>query len=613
MLPFTAGQSGIVVRQIRTNTGFQDDPIAVKQLEIIRRLLQKADKVITATDTSREGQLIARNLYDFLGFKGKTERLWLSSLTDKAIREAFLNLRPDGLYESLYQAGKARREADWIIGYNASLALGMAAGRKKHSLGRVQTPVLALISKRYQENRNFTPVHYFRLELSLLKDGKELVLACPEKYTQKEDAVTVRNQVVASQTATTIQVERKEVIEEPPLLYNLATLQKEANIRMGLTAGQTASILQRLYEGGYISYPRTSCRHIREDMMEDMPALLSLLKEVPRFARHAEALEGRTLSGHAADDGKVTGHHAIIITESVPSKLSLDEQNIYWLIAGRMLETFSDDCIREDVSVCLECGGIRFETEYRRMVHPGWKNVFDGAVKEENTMFPAWIQNEMLPVTDVSVRNEEALPQPLFTEASLLSEMEKCGLGTPSTRAGVIELLIARRYIERQECSLLPTPKGLEVYKIIKDKLIAAPDMTAQWEKDLQEIERGNLGADMFTKQVERYAGQIVEELSKVRFEHNEPSHHRCPKCGMETVTLYRKVARCSDPDCAFLLFRLFGGKELTDEEMLCLLEGKPTPFLHLVNKKGQPYEASLKMDENYKIERIFRDNSTKE
>ena len=398
-------------------------------------------------------------------------------------------------------------------------------------------------------------------------------------------------------------------MEEPPHLYDLASLQKEANLRPSLTAGQTASILQRLYEEGYISYPRTSCRHIREDMLEKMPALLSLLKDNPRLARHAEALEGKALSTHVADDGKVSGHHAIIITESVPGKLPLDEQIIYWMIAGRMLEAFSDACTGEEVNVCLECGGIRFEAGYRRTVHAGWKSVYGEARKEEDTVFPAWEPDEMLPVTDISVRSVETSPEPLFTEASLLSEMENRGLGTSSTRAGVIELLIARRYVERRGCDLLPTPKGLEVYETVKDKLIATPDMTARWEKDLQEIERGNLDADVFIRRVEEYARQIVEELSNIRFEHPEPPRYRCSKCGMETLTLHRKVARCSDPDCAFLLFRMFNARELTDEEMLCLLEGRGTDFLSFVSRKGRPYEASLKMDENYKIEMTFRDN----
>ena len=343
-------------------------------------------------------------------------------------------------------------------------------------------------------------------------------------------------------------------------------------------------------------------------MPEDMPALLSLLKDDPCFARHAETPEGRELSARAADDDKVTGHHAIIITENIPGKLPLDEQNLYRMVAGRMLEAFSGDCTKEEADVRIECGGILFEAGYRRTVHAGWKNVHDGTGKEEDTMFPSWGQDEVLPVTDISVRSVETCPVPLFTEASLLSEMERCGLGTPSTRAGVIELLIARRYVERQGCGLLPTPKGLEVYEAVRDKLIADPEMTARWEKDLQEIERGKLDADVFIQKVGKYARQIVEELSAVRFEHPGPPRHRCPKFGMETLTLHRKVARCGDPDCAFLLFRTFNARELTDGEMLCLLEGKKTDFLPFVSRKGKPYEASLKMDENYRIEMTFRD-----
>lgn len=471
-----------------------------------------------------------------------------------------------------------------------------------------QSYELQLVSRRYLENRDFNAVPYYRLELSVLKDGKELVFTCPEKYTQQQEAVAARNRIAASRVATVIQAERKETVEEPPLLHDLASLQKEANLRMGLTAGQTASALQSLYEGGYISYPRTSCRYIRKDMPEDMPTLLSLLKDDPCFARHAETPEGRVLSARAADDGKVTGHHAIIITENIPGKLPLDEQNLYRMVAGRMLEAFSGDCTKEEADVRIECGGILFEAGYRRTVHAGWKNVHNGTGKEEDTMFPSWGQDEVLPVTDISVRSVETCPVPLFTEASLLSEMERCGLGTPSTRAGVIELLIARRYVERQGCDLLPTPKGLEVYEAVRDKLIADPEMTARWEKDLQEIERGELDADVFIQKVGKYARQIVEELSAVRFEHPGPPRHRCPKCGMETLTLHRKVARCGDPDCAFLLFRTFNARELTDGEMLCLLEGKKTDFLPFVSRKGKPYEASLKMDENYRIEMTFRD-----
>lgn len=250
--------------------------------------------------------------------------------------------------------------------------------------------MLALVSRRYLENRDFNAVPYYRLELSVLKDGKELVFTCPEKYMQQQEAVAARNRIAASRVATVIQAERKETVEEPPLLHDLASLQKEANLRMGLTAGQTASALQRLYEGGYISYPRTSCRYIRQDMPEDMPALLFLLKDDPCFARHAETPEGRVLSVRTADDGKVTGHHAIIITENIPGKLPLDEQNLYRMVAGRMLEAFSGDCTKEEVDVRIECGGILFEAGYRRTVHAGWKNVHNETGKEEDTIFPSW-------------------------------------------------------------------------------------------------------------------------------------------------------------------------------------------------------------------------------
>ncbi len=258
MLPL-AVPSGLAVRRTRTEDGFRDAPVAVRQLEVIRRLLREADGAVTATDTSREGQMVARNLYDYLGFKGKTERLWLSSLTDKAIREAFLDLRPDSLYEGLYLAGRARREADRIIGYNASLALGMAAGKKNHSLGRVQTPVLALVSRRYLENRDFNAVPYYRLELSVLKDGKELVFTCPEKYMQQLGAVAARNRIAASRVATVIHAERKETVEEPPLLHDLASLQKEANLRMGLTAGHAGGYAGTAFPSERRPVFRTSC------------------------------------------------------------------------------------------------------------------------------------------------------------------------------------------------------------------------------------------------------------------------------------------------------------------------------------------------------------------
>lgn len=613
MLPFIPDTFRPVIRQIKTEEGFKDDPLAVKQLEIIRDLLQDADRVITATDTSREGQLIARNLYGYLGFKGKTERLWFSSLTDKAIREAFRELKPDSEYDSLYLAGKARREADWLIGYNSSLALGLVAGKRNYSLGRVQTPALALVCGRYLANRDFVGGSRYRLELSAVKDGKELIFECPDIYAGEEDAATARGRIASRQTATVMRVEKREIAERPPLLYDLSSLLKEANNRIGLTVGQTMSILQKLYEEGYISYPRTSCRYIRKDMQEGMSALLAVLKTDPRFARHAEALESKVLNFHAVDDDKAALHHAIVITENRTGSLSPDEQAVYSLIAGRMLEAFSPNRIEENRMAALECGGIRFENLCVRTMDAGWKSIYGDAGTERDTWLPALVQGEELPVTDIAIRSEKKSPLPLFTEASLLCEMEECGLGTPTTRAGIIELLVARRYVERQGCNLLPTPKGLEVYEAVKDKLIADTGMTDRWERDLRDIEQGRLDAGVFMENVREFTKRIVSELSDIKMAHPGSLRYRCPKCERETITLHRKVARCNDPDCAFLLFRLFNGRELTDGQMIRLLEGKRTSYLEFTSKRGKMYEASLKMDENYKIGMKFKDNRPKE
>ena len=613
MLPFVPDTLSPVIRQIKTEEGFKDDPLAVKQLEVIRKLLQDADRVITATDTSREGQLIARNLYGYLGFKGETERLWFSSLTDKAILKAFRELKPDREYDNLYLAGKARREADWIIGYNASLALALAAGKRNYSLGRVQTPVLALVCRRYLANRDSVSDSGYRLELSAVKEGKEPVFECPDIYMRQEDAMTARGRISSRRTATVTRVEKQEIAERPPLPHDLSSLLKEANNRLGLTVGQTMSVLQKLYEEGYISYPRTSCRYIRKDMLEGISAMLAALKADPRFASHAESLEGSALNLHAVDDDKAAVHHAIIITENRAGCLSPDEQAVYSLIAGRMLEAFSPDCIKENRMAVLECGGIRFETLCVRTLDAGWKSIYGDAGTERNAQLPELVQGEELPVTDITIRSGNKSPLPLFTEATLLCEMEECGLGTPATRAGIIELLVARRYVERQGCNLLPTPKGMEVYEAVKDKLIADTGMTDRWEQGLRDIEQGCLDAGVFMGNVREFTKRIVSELSDIKMAHSEPLRYRCPKCGGETVTLHRKVARCNDPDCAFLLFRLFNGWELTDGQMLRLLEGKRTSYLEFTSKRGKLYEASLKMDENYKIGMKFKDNRPKE
>lgn len=629
MLPIIPDPFKLVVRQVKTEDGYKADPSALKQLDVIRRLLDQAGSVIICTDAAREGELIARYVLEYLEYTQETKRLWISSLTEKSIKEGFDNLKSSREFDSLYRAAKARREADYVVGINSSLALGMAAGKSNYSLGRVQTPTLAMICRRYLDNRDFVTKPYYLLQLRTTKAGEELVMTCAEKYDTPEKLDVARKKVNEEKAAQVVQVEKKEVLEEAPLLYDLTALQRSANTKLGLTAEQTLNIAQKLYELSYISYPRTGCNYITEDIFEQVPSLIALLKQHPRFAWHAEKLCCQALNRHCVDNGKMTDHHALIITENFPRNLSLDEQNIYSMIAGRMLEAFSGKCLKETVSVQADCNGIPFGIKGCQIKVPGWRGIYnEPGEKEEGSLLPEFQKGEALPVLGIDTVAKKTKPQPIFTEASLLGAMEGCGkelgdekekeamkdsgLGTPATRAGIIELLIARHYVERSGRSLIPTPKGLEVYNIVKEKMIANVSMTGRWECELHEIETGEVSTETFTEKINSYARQITSELLALKLDHPDLPHCNCPKCGAETITVFNKVAKCSDPDCGFLLFRTFNGRELTDNQMLLLLQGKRTGYLKFTSKKGKKYEASLELDDNYRIDITFKDNKPK-
>lgn len=629
MLPIIPDPFKLVVRQVKTEEGYKADPSALKQLDVIRKLLDQAGSVIICTDAAREGELIARYVLEYLGYTKETKRLWISSLTEKSIRTGFNNLKSSREFDNLYRAAKARRESDWIVGMNASLSLSMAAGKSNYSLGRVQTPTLAMICRRYMDNRDFIAKPYYQLQLRTTKAGEELVMACAGKYDTTEKLDMDRRKVYEEKTVKVVQVEKKEVSEEAPLLYDLTALQRGANTKLGLTAEQTLNIAQKLYEFGYISYPRTGCCYITEDIFEQLPSLIALLKQHPRFAWHAENLCCQALNRHCVDDNKMTDHHALIITENFPQNLSLNEQNIYSMIAGRMLETFSDKCLKETVSVQADCNGVLFGIKGCQIKVPGWRGIYnEPGEKEEGSLLPEFKEGETVPVLGIDTLAKKTKPQPIFTEASLLAAMEGCGrnlsdekekeamkdsgLGTPATRAGIIELLIARHYVERNGRSLVPTPKGLEVYGIVKERMIANVSMTGRWECELHGIETGEVSTETFTGNINSYARQITSELLALKLDHPDLPHCNCPKCGAETIAIFNKVAKCSDPNCGFLLFRLFNGRELTDNQMLLLLSGKRTGYLKFTSKKGKKYEASLELDDNYKIDITFKNNKPK-
>lgn len=338
MLPIIPSAFKLIVRTVKTKDSYRSDPAALRQLEVLRRLFARCERIVVATDAGREGELIFRYLYDYLECNKPFDRLWISSLTDKAIRQGFDSLRPGREFDNLYHSARARREADWLVGINASQALMLSAGRGGYSLGRVQTPTLAMICRRFRENRDFISDTFHQLQLTVEKDGVRFTSLNPGVYKDRAEAEAKLSEARKADRAIVLDVLCKEIAQEAPLLYDLTTLQRDANVRLGFSADKTLSLAQSLYEKQLISYPRTGCRYIGSDLFEQIPSLLALLETHPVLGACALALKDSALNTHSVDDTKLTDHHALVITENVPGALPEDEQAIYELIGARMCE-----------------------------------------------------------------------------------------------------------------------------------------------------------------------------------------------------------------------------------------------------------------------------------
>ncbi len=339
----------LIVRQIRKDKEYISDPAALKQLKVIRSCFDRADRIIVATDAGREGELIFRYIYSYLNCRKPFDRLWISSLTDKAIREGLSNLKPGSSYDNLYHSAKARSEADWLVGINASRALSIAR-RGGYSLGRVQTPTLAMVCRRYIENRDFASVPYWKLSAITEQEGISLKAVENTAFDHEATAQTALATLRRQSRLTVKSVARKVGGTPPPLLYDLTALQKEANRRHGFSADKTLSIAQSLYEKKITTYPRTGSRYISEDVFEEIPALLRKI---------GEALS-TPLNRHSVDNAKVTDHHAIIPTGETPSGLLVDEATIYSMVVTRFVEAFSPDSEEERMQVELTDGTNTF-------------------------------------------------------------------------------------------------------------------------------------------------------------------------------------------------------------------------------------------------------------
>ena len=581
---------------------------------------------ITTLD-KREGELIFRYLYHYIGCTTPFVRLWISSLTDKAIREGLRHLEAGDKYDNLYLAAKARSESDWLVGINGTQALSIAAGHGTYSIGRVQTPTLAMVCARYWENRRFTVEPFWQLHIAADDGNGEVVkFSSSEKWKEKEPATTLYNKVKEAGFAIVTKAERKEKIEDTPLLYDLTTLQKEANAKHGFTAKQTLEIAQKLYEKKLITYPRTGSRYIPEDVFTEIPKLLAFIGNLPEWKDKVQ--QKAVPTRRSVDGGKVTDHHALLVTGEKPLFLSKEDSIVYQMIAGRMIEAFSEKCVKDTATVTAECAGAEFVAKGSIIKQAGWRAVY-GEEEKEETILPGWQEGDTLALKAASITEGKTKPKPLHTEATLLSAMETagkeieddalrqalkdCGIGTPATRAAIIETLFKRGYMERCKKSLVPTEKGLALYSVVKTMRIADVAMTGEWEKELARIERGELPVDTFRKEIEAYTKEITSELlSCDKLFARRDSGCKCPKCGTGSMQFYGKVVRCDNAECGLPVFRLKANRTLTDDEIKDLLTDGHTKLLKgFMSKQGKSFDAVVAFDGDYNTTFVFPERKT--
>jgi DNA topoisomerase-3 len=536
-LPMLPAKFKLSIRKIKTKDGFVEDPGVRKQLDIIKKLFDEATEIIVATDAGREGELIFRYIYYYLKCKKPFKRLWISSQTDEAIKDGFRNLKPGSDYDTLFNSAHCRSESDWLVGMNATQALSISAGSKSVlSLGRVQTPTLAMICSRFLEIKNFVPQTYYQISIQLDKDGQLFKAISMVNFKTQTEAQEIFDKVQdvasgATNGGNITAVEAKPRKEPPPLLHDLSSLQQEANKKNGFTADQTLNLLQQLYESKLVSYPRTGSRYIGDDVFATVPKLIATLTEHPDFAKQAAFLQTVMLNKRSVNAKKVTDHHAILPTGEKPYHLSKDHQAVYDMVAGRMLEAFHQECIKEITKITIESGAL-FVANGTVIRSAGWRSVFneteDDKKEEDNPALPKVVQGELLPIVNKALLEKQTKPKALYNEASLLKALETSGkeiedeelryamkdsgLGTPATRAAIIETLLTREYIVRDKRNLVPTAKGLAVYDVVKDKKIAQAELTGQWEKRLEEIRSGASVAD-FKAEISEYTKTITQEL----------------------------------------------------------------------------------------------------
>ncbi len=636
-LPIVPDRFKLVVRDERSK----------KQMNVVKRLLGSSDidAVINACDAGREGELIFAYLYEKSGSKKPVQRLWLNSMTTQAIKDAFAVLRPAAELASLEAAARSRSEADWIVGMNATRAATIRLRSSFDgavSLGRVQTPTLAILARREQEIRAFTPEPYWIVDASFatvndrrVYEGRYHSGANPRVKSPGQAAEIVR--ACQNQTGEITKLEKTERKERAPLLYDLTSLQRDANSRFGFSARRTLAAAQRLYEEHKaLTYPRTNSRYITQDMVGDIKPIASLVGEQTEYAAGSKYVLGLDVLplGRVVNDAKVTDHHAIIPTraERHPvDKMSSDDRRIYDLVVKRFLAIFHPDAVFENTRVETTVASHVFRTRGKVMLVPGWRGVY-GETADVDTdrtdddegreqQLPKLERGEQANVEKIASEEKETKPPRRYTEGALLAAMEtagklvdedelreamkESGIGTPATRAAIIERLLQVAYIERDGRALVVTEKGLNVIRLLGEHALTSPGLTGDWESRLAKIETGADSREAFMGDIVKFTEATVAELDANLKDVRIPRANLgpCPVCGHDIVE-NRKGYSCwsrDDPGCGFVIWKSKAGKQLPIVVARELIKTGRTekPVTGFKGRSGKSFRSRLALQQN--------------
>ena len=627
------------------------------RVNVIKGLMSKSDTVINCGDAGREGELIQREVLEYLNWRGPVKRLWISSLTDSAIRDGFANLHDASEFDDLAAAARSRTVADLMIGANATRALSLTVnGQDKsitYSVGRVQSVVLKFICERYIENTTFVPTPYWVISGIVRIGGHAIKVSCPKHFEDRIEAEDILARLQENPQLVIEDVKQETKPEKPPLLYDLTTLEKEANAKFGMTATDTDKAMQGLYEKKMATYPRTGCRFISRDVFATVPKLMklipaSLAESIPSLApciRYKEELrlQGNPYNERSVDDTKLTDHHAIIITgENFDAPITSYEKNIFSLIVKRFVEAFAPECSAETVSVSFSGldADIVFETNAREVIDAGWRAAGEKQKPASGvvSVLGRLESGDTLKLEDPAVIDKMTEAPPILTDATTLNMMEKAGelsddkeikkklkgvgIGTPATRAETIERLVRRGFVKRINKDLLPTATGEAIYQVIKDMDIANVALTAEWEGKLEMIADGKADVTIFRRDINEFTKKITNEImneagkdaTQRNFADVATSNANailCPKC-KKPMRLSAKAATCDD--CNITIWKSVAKKELTDNQFAALVnDGKTGEIKGFMSKAGKPFSASLELVEEegtFKTKFVFTDNA---